>query len=428
MILFVTVLLFLSKGYSQVFIPFGFWGCKSATPYSDTSNIQFSSGSFSNTSWDGTKIVLNAGQTTGDFTSRVINTQSPCAQLYQKMIWQTSLPFGKEISPSIESGYTMIPTDFSTSLVGYWKLNELSASSGSSNDFTDSSGNGNHGEGSGAITYATVGKLNYSISKSGTSADYIEISDSDTLDNSSRMSFSFWIYPTVLDGQPRGIVTKRVNSGSNLSYGFFMYTGNRLNIDIDGSGNRFATTTVFSTNQWYHIAVVYDGTLAAGSRSKVYINGSLDITASETSLTIPNYASTLMIGHMQAQSQSFVGKIDDVAIWKDRALTAAEVLEIYKRAALKIKIQIRTCTLSDCSDNPTWLGPDGTNSTYFTEINNNSIPSTGLGVVSTTAPEMVLSHFPFLIIMSYSYFQYRVVFETDHSSYSPDLNLLSIYR
>jgi hypothetical protein len=96
-------------------------------------------------------------------------------------------------------------------------------------------------------------------------------------------------------------------------------------VDIDGSGDRFASAAVISTGVWYHVALVFDGTQPQAQRVKLWINGSLDVTAGETSATIPNYGSTLRVGNTATGAANwFSGLMDDVRFFR-RALTAAEV-------------------------------------------------------------------------------------------------------
>src|SRR6185295_4675865 len=80
-----------------------------------------------------------------------------------------------------------------------------------------------------------------------------------------------------------------------------------------------------NTGQWYHVAVTFDGSLASTERAKLWINGTLDITATETSATIPNYNSTVRIANTHPGAANwFNGRIDDVRFYR-RALTATEI-------------------------------------------------------------------------------------------------------
>src|SRR5256885_6786906 len=127
---------------------------------------------------------------------------------------------------------------------------------------------------------------------------------------------SFWVKPTILDGSPRGIVSKRIGTGTQDAYSEFFYTDDRIHVNLETRMQRSASTTVFLINTWYHVAVTYDGTLASASRVHVYVNGVLDTTASETSASIPNYASDLAFGKLGGNPTSyFAGSLDDVRMY-----------------------------------------------------------------------------------------------------------------
>ena len=83
---------------------------------------------------------------------------------------------------------------------------------------------------------------------------------------------------------------------------------------------------------WYHLAFTYDGSkLEEGL--KIYINGSL-VSSTPSSLGSyigsVNTSSNLYVGrNIDGSVQYFDGKLDELHIWKNRELTAAEVLGIY---------------------------------------------------------------------------------------------------
>jgi hypothetical protein len=189
----------------------------------------------------------------------------------------------------------------------------------------DSSGSGNAATLNGPSW--TSGEIGGALNFDGVN-DYVSVPDASNLDNTSALTISFWVKPTILDGSPRGIVSKRTASGSQDAYSVFFYTGNKIHVDIDTGNNRFSTNTVFLTNTWYHVVVTYDGTLASAGRVNVYVNGALDKTATETSASIPNYASGLTLGKLGGTTSYFAGSLDDVRIY-NRAFTATEVGNLF---------------------------------------------------------------------------------------------------
>jgi hypothetical protein len=116
-------------------------------------------------------------------------------------------------------------------------------------------------------------------------------------------------------------------------------------------------------------------------------------------------------------------------------------LELYRRGANRIEYQVRSCPDALCSTSSSWIGPDGTNQTYFSELNNNLVQSAGGDLTSSdavqaTLPTMNFSAFGALTIAPNRYFQYRAIMESDDSgtacSYgsgptwcSPELQIVS---
>ncbi|MDO8459803.1 MAG: hypothetical protein Q7S74_01715 [Nanoarchaeota archaeon] len=128
-----------------------------------------------------------------------------------------------------------------------------------------------------------------------------------------------------------------------------------------------------STNTWEFIA--YNG-------SDYFKNG---VVGTPTFYPLLGYT----VG-MNATGSYFNGSIDEVAIW-NRSLSASEVLNIYKRGALRLNLSVQSCNDAAC------LGESFTN----------------LGA-NLTSPQN-------LNVANNSYFQYKLDFSTDNVSYTPEL-------
>jgi len=84
-------------------------------------------------------------------------------------------------------------------------------------------------------------------------------------------------------------------------------------------------STWIQTGVWYHVALVFDGSLATNQRAQLWINGALDTTATETSAAIPNYASNVLIANTHPGAVNwFTGLVDDVRFYR-RALNQSEI-------------------------------------------------------------------------------------------------------
>jgi hypothetical protein len=246
-------------------------------------------------------------------------------------------------------------------LVAYWKMN------GNWND----SATANH-----ATVAVGTSTFDSTTQKIGTHSgvfdgvsNYIYTLDANDLDNYSAMSFILWlkIDPTVdcntttPPGIFRGLLSKRVSANDNQSYTIWTHDCG-IGVDLDGFGDRFFSNTLLSKNLWHQIVVVFDGSLAAASRSKIYIDGVLDKVSTETSTTIPNYASNLTIGSTGGGA-IFFGELDDVAIFS-AAMSASEVAAIYNRQSAKYSGQF-TSRIMDVWSAQSWTSLAATTTLPF---------------------------------------------------------------
>ncbi len=161
----------------------------------------------------------------------------------------------------------------------------------------------------------------------GPNNDLMTVADADNLDNTAGLTILTVTRPISIDNSTaRAIVSKRIDVGDNQSYTIFYYMSNKIDVDVQGNDNRFATSTVFQAGRDYIFSVLFDGSLAAGSRVKTYINENLDNTATETSTSILNNASPVTIGSMNlSDGRPFGGYIAEVIVFR-KTLNVAERL------------------------------------------------------------------------------------------------------
>ena len=212
----------------------------------------------------------------------------------------------------------------SSGLVAYWPLDETSGSNAA-----DASGYGNDGTLTNmnpAVDWVS-GHIGGALEFDGVD-DEVDIPDSDLLDDTQQLTVALWVYPTRLDGNPRGPISKRIHFHTEHAWALFFWGGRRLNVDVETNDNRFECNRVFEVDQWYHLALVYDGAQSANQRVRVYINGALSRTAYESSSAIGNKNAPVVLGQLNGNDEGwFEGKIDDVRIYR-RALDSDEISQL----------------------------------------------------------------------------------------------------
>ena len=164
-------------------------------------------------------------------------------------------------------------------------------------------------------------------------------------DGTGDWTIEFWYMTpsfTVSSGTATAIpLISNINWYNSANGSFWIHVkGNRtvkaeFNHDSSNSNNfEVTSTTVMSTNIWYHFAFVKQG-----DTIRLYVNGIQEDTVAASDLSSSGFyagGNTLAIGRWQAyQSNSpttsrfGIGNFSSVRIYKDKGLTAAQVQQNY---------------------------------------------------------------------------------------------------
>ena len=358
---------------------------------------------------------------TGSLASRVMDAGS--SKTWAGLSWLSSLPFGKELP---DEGYSESSTDYSsisnnlmTGIQGLWHLNE-SAGTSAAASVIDSSGNHYDGTPNNGVTFGATGVLRQAASLDGND-DWIGFP---IVASPVDYTISAWVY---LNSTSPMSILYRYDGGGGFSHQLRVGSSGKFeHYTYDGNLVTLVGTTSVAIGQWYHVVGVGTG----GGTIQLYVNGVSEGTPPAVG-TFWTGGNQYVVGKSSGGGAygQLNGLVDEVAIWH-RALSSAEVLQLYRRGANRIKFQVRSCTSSDCSDrSPSgdWLGPDGTNQTYFSELNNNTAPLAQTGFVNSSYADLTLSDFTNPPSAS-RYFQYKAILEGDDadSSLGPALKRVQV--
>jgi len=194
------------------------------------------------------------------------------------------------------------------------------------------------------ITYGSGKVGNAAIFAKNIVHTYIDIPDNDSLSFTNGggvdvpMTICMWVNMSLINTGNWFINKRGATSGTDEWQ--FAYFSNKI---IFGRYDRVSNSiyqeikssaSLLSLNTWYHIAVTDDGSKNINNM-KMYLNGSL-ITTTKTSAGVytgmPNGTYKVKMGRASWDNNPALahdGKLDEVAIWKNRQLTDAEVLEAY---------------------------------------------------------------------------------------------------
>jgi hypothetical protein len=263
-------------------------------------------------SWDSFTIGARRGSGISEPFNGIIN---------ETAIWNDDLSLS-EVQELFNDGVALDATTHSKSgnLTGYWR-----------ND--------------GATTWLDR-SISENLSLNG-SSDYVSVANESNFDFdiSDSFSFSIWVYNDDTSGNEhlffKGVSTVdssfyiRQNS-ANVRFNFANADNNQFTLQTSGT---------FSSSAWRHIVCTYDGT-SNTSGMKIYVNGSLDATGSDSAITgsiLSNNA--LRLGTSQSSSEWFDGIIDQVSVW-DIALSSDNVSSIYNagRSVADVRVVLSSLT------------------------------------------------------------------------------------
>jgi len=207
----------------------------------------------------------------------------------------------------------VFPSTVTAELIGWWRLDE-----GSGTMTFDSSGYGNDARFEGSPTWIDEGKLGKALRFNG-SSDYLAAPDSESLDiNGDQLSITAWIngedWPAA-----NHVVRKVADTGTGSIY-ILRVNPDSVQVFLNTSDGEtiIQGTTTLATNEWFHIALIYDS-----AEARIFVNAQLDVL-SEVSGELTQSDNELRIGRGEPAGY-FVGMIDDVRLF-NHALTESELL------------------------------------------------------------------------------------------------------
>ena len=230
-----------------------------------------------------------------------------------------------------------------TNLVGYYPFNS------NANDF---SGKGHNGfpVGLPGPTYG-IGKVSNAINfGNDATIRYVDIADNNDFSFTNGttdvpFTISMWVNLTSFSGTGNWFINKRGNTSGSDEWQF-MFTGNRVQfVKFQFNNNaivqQIATNVnILPLNTWTHFVYTDNGSGSVGS-GKIYRNGALEVNINTNSggtyTRMNNGTNLTRIGvnsWTPAATLKHRGLIDELAIWKNRELTATEVAELYTKGNL----------------------------------------------------------------------------------------------
>ncbi len=186
----------------------------------------------------------------------------------------------------------------------------------------------------GVPTWVSTGRIGKALNFDG-AGQRVEIDDSAAkpLDGMQKLSVSLWLKLNAADASSHAILVKRTGSSAGTtSYALTLSSAEKLTMSV---ANKTAVVgdSILAVGQWYHVVMVYDGSLATNN-VQLYLNGGPEkfgttITGQPDNKIPRILASKLRVGDYTATAvtASFNGQIDEVRLY-DRVLTLEEIQDL----------------------------------------------------------------------------------------------------
>lgn len=199
--------------------------------------------------------------------------------------------------------------------------------------------------------------------------DYLITPDNPIFDNTNGYSF-FTVTRMKGFGDAQSIISKRNNVGNEEAFMLFYYTGNRLFVDFDNDNNRFSNSVVSTANTNKIYDFFYDGTLTPPNRSTIFDQEVLQITSTESSATIADKVSPLLVGATHTgDPRPFNGYISEIIMYRTK-LNDAQRTIINNHLSAKYDIPL--------SSNDWYVGDNAANGNYDRNVSGIGKDATGL--------------------------------------------------
>ena len=189
---------------------------------------------------------------------------------------------------------------------------------GSGNTWRDLSGNGNTGTLTGSPTYVSANSG--SIAFNG-SSQYGTVSNNIT-SGTGDFAVSIWVYKTEIS--TNRYIWDFGSNGGTLTSGTSQGPGFRYYNPTIGTGSPLYTSgPTHNINTWYNIVIS-----RISGTTYFYSNGSLIVSAADSG-NIGSWGPALTVGSYGGGGFNHQGNISNLLVYKNKGLTAAEVLQNY---------------------------------------------------------------------------------------------------
>jgi hypothetical protein len=330
----------------------------------DDEQGEFEEGSFAATGWSGSGVSLVDGATGGEFRSRVFDGRRP-EVAWEIIAWTPAAPYAKPLpgDGAREVGYREGAADMTGNLL-LLHLDDV----GFFGVALDSSGRMNDGE---LVAPDSLPDVAGVFGRSAALADgarvEVDLGRDASFDfGSGDFTWAFWVQTTEgcadervhaaartgsAEGPEVRIACAAVGSGCAAAADGVAFA----RVADGGAGSaELCGTSRLNDGRWRHLALVKRGHQSA--TVELHVDGAVEVEE-EVSFAAGfafGAGSQLALGALPGGGSPARVHVDEVALWQ-RALAREEIAALYRRGAVRLSAQTRTCATADCAGDPTFF-------------------------------------------------------------------------
>lgn len=357
-------------------------------PAPGTVQLDFASGTHDATVVDGEGgLTLGSNRPSGTWRSEVIDRVD--APALRELRWIPDAPYAKPMprDRSAESGYAMDAVSMSENVVLYDFADAVLTAG---RMVMDKSGRGNSGvvvasvpvvQVAAPVGFGVAFQLDsYLLSPFDRTTD-LQLGTSD-------FTWTAWVRTT----QPSEDMTNNnrvffgteedVSRNPHIWFGLSntcngadpgAYMGGHLRSAAGDDGDGYCGTSVVNDGEWHLVTLTKRG--HADAIVTVFVDGELESATPHPFNGPIAFSETEAMHYGSFVDGSFATIVDmsQIAIFR-RALGPMEVRALHRRSALRVAVRLRECVAVDCSDDPPFVGPDGTPATAYRDPADNLAP------------------------------------------------------
>jgi len=214
-------------------------------------------------------------------------------------------------------------------------------------------------------------------------ADYSYVADTTLLDNNiNSFTWNFWAKHTTTTLQR--VLSKFYYTGDNSGYGAFLNWPSAGNFtfciysNTSNCNNSVSTTGFGKVNDglWHMNTAVIDRT---ANILYIYIDGVLAGSGSITGIGGLDTSDDLYIGKHRTLGNNYTGLMEELSLW-NRALTATEVKDLYRKGVSKLDLNLYSCSDLLCANKTSSIYVSDVNNGLWTQLSSSLLNSRYLGV------------------------------------------------